>query len=197
MIQYEIPPQKIANGESDASRQIVIWIIVASIFLSPLLAYSLPEKSASLWPSMAAFVASFSRTIPSISQIVAVSAFPELTRLFLSIQWGIAFPIYCFLFGNFFDISPAGLAMIKSRIRRWHFLFMPLAPIILVLTSLNLPLSGEPPYVADTPVVFIIRLMGESRLWLGLFGSWQAMLTAFALIALFKLPSLYRKMRNH
>lgn len=162
------------------------------VCLSPVVAYSLPDRVTTLCPWCKSFSDFVANLIPSIDKLANRSLFPEITRFFLSLEWAIWGPI-CFWFTMRFG-QPSEERTISTlkgmRARWWYVLFIP--PFALAtlwfLVFFPLPEIG----LGDTPLDQLIRWTGESRFWLGLTGSVFVSMAALCVMWLVRSYSLIR-----
>lgn len=74
-----------------------IWIYLLSIVPAVFIALLVPDNVLSQSPTLEQLTALISQFVPAIDRLAAVSGFPEVTRLVLSIEWTLL-PLQTFLF---------------------------------------------------------------------------------------------------
>ena len=160
--------------------------LLLGIVISPVLAYSLPEKPFDLWPwskVFADFVAGWSLMI---DELTAVSRMPQVTRLFMSVLWAVWFPVCALLLFTFGRATEQSVlrALTIGQGRWWFFMITPFMMVVALLWIVLLPnLSGG---LSDTPFDWLMAAMSRSRVWLGFVGSTMILIAAFALVAILK-----------
>lgn len=172
--------------------------MLAKIFLSlivaaPILAYALPENGLSRWPIAAAFTDLVARYVPSIDKFTAVSQFPQVTRLFLAVLWGMvspAFLIACLM------TTPQTNHLRRMQAPEWAVWTAPLAAVAMFWVVLFMPFvevtsRAELP-CGPTPFEEGLCLLSDSRLWLGLFCTLYVLAADISAVAMILWPKAIR-----
>lgn len=162
------------------------------IFLSPLLAISLPEEIFMVWHWTKPFADFMAGLIPSIERLTELSKFPQVTRLFMSLQWAVWGPVCIWTlvkFGQPTEEKMSNMLRILQA-RWWYVLFFPLIAAIGIWFFLFFPFPAIGS--GTTPFDKIIHWMSESRLWLGMFGSLFVTSTAIVITGFFRSYTLIR-----
>ena len=173
----------------------VAMMLIGGFLTGPLLAYGLPADvlTTHLWAqSFADFMA---RLIPSIERLTEVSMFPEVTRLYMSLQWGIWGPVCAWLLIKFGQPTEEKvLNMLRVlQARWWYVFFIPPLAVAYIWFCIFFPFPiGAGLGTGTTPFDQGIRWISESRLWLGIFGSLSIACVAMIAVGLFKSYTLIR-----
>lgn len=162
----------IQNMRRSVNRENPFWIAFLVVMcLSPLLAYSLPERALTMWPWARPFTDVMARLIPSIDRLTALSQFPDVTRLFMSLQWAIWGPVCVWLTVRFGKLSEKKMidALRFAQLRWWSFFYLlPFGAVLVwVFVFFPFPNIGR----GTTPFDHLVRWMSESPFWLGAAGS--------------------------
>lgn len=166
--------------------------LLVALGLSPLLAYSIPDQVLTHWPWAKRFTDVMVTIVPSIERLTEISTFPDVTRLFMSLQWAIWGPL-CLWFMMRYG-SPNERKMIDTlrimQMRWWYFLFMPPLALAFVwfLAFFPFPDMGKGSHLFDQMILWI----GESKFWLGIIGSGFVFFTMLCVMGLLRSYTLIR-----
>lgn len=176
------------------SGHLLVWLIYGAIAVSTLVTFLLPDTPISRWPWTAVPADFAARYVPAIRKLAAISKFPELTRLYLSLQWLVVTPVLV-LAAVLSEEQPDRLRNLGVP---GYFLWIaPLIGVVMGWTLIALPFL--PPesrilYECEAhPVNQAICVMSESRLWLGFFGVLISIMFTLVVAALLRWPSVIRK----
>ncbi|MDT3672941.1 MAG: hypothetical protein ROZ37_21715 [Aromatoleum sp.] len=154
------------------SREAFTNIFFLFIVASPIFTYSLPETVLANWPSAAAFTDLVARYVPAIDKLTALSQFPHVTRLFLAMLWGIAFPVLLILA---LLTKPQQNHLRKMAAPEWVIWTGPLMGVAFCWVALFMPFVDAVNLrefdCGDTPFDEGVCLASTSRFWLGIFGT--------------------------
>ncbi len=168
-------------------------IFILLIVTGPILAYTLPENVLSRWPIAAAFADFVARYVPSIDKFTAISQFPQVTRLFLALLWGViapAFLVACLM------TTPQANHLRRMQAPEWAVWTAPLAAVAMFWVVLFMPFvevtsrAGLP--CGPTPFEEGICLLSDSRLWMGLFCTLYVLAADISVVAMILWPKAIR-----
>ena len=158
---------RIQDMRRSLSKENPFYLVMFTVVcLSPLLAYSLPENVPTAWPWAKSFAELMSRMIPAIERLTALSQFPEVTRLFMSLQWAIWGPVCIWLTFKFGQPTEKKTidALRFMQARWWYVIFFP--PIAAAGVWLFVFLQFLGAISRGTPFDQMVSWMSESRFWL-------------------------------
>lgn len=142
---------------------------LAAIALGLTLALALPASATSYPAPVLAFCELMARLIPSIEAFESVSAFPVVTRLFLSIHWALV-PILVIWIRH----SPQLVTPNRSTLSKWPAWKIVGALIVVCLAVIVFPavVQVRPDDLAGGMLhERALRAASTSRFWMGLIGS--------------------------
>lgn len=143
--------------------------VLAVVAFGLILALALPVSATSYPPLVLAFCEAMAHLIPSIEAFESVSAFPVVTRVFLSIHWALI-PILAIWIWR----SPQLVTPNRSTLSKW-----PAWKIVAALVVVGLVVIIYPAFVQVRPDDLTggmlheraLRKASTSRFWMGLIGS--------------------------
>ncbi len=190
--------ERTANGAVRSSFRLagetLAKISILLIVVSPLVTYALPENALIRWPFAAHFADFVARLVPAIDKLTVLSQFPQVTRLFLALLWGIVFPV---LLALAFVTRPQENHLRRMKAPAWIVWMAPMIGITMCWAIVDLPFVYEvrlPEFQCDrTPFDECICLASTSRLWLGLFCTVQVFAMAIFAAAIYRWPGIIRQ----
>jgi hypothetical protein len=181
-------------------RELVSLFWLLSVLLAPLLAYALPIDALSRSPSLAAFADFMAGLVPAIAHLTAVSKIPQVTELFLALQWAVMVPIYLYLFIKYYRPTPASIKLVAELYRRRRYVAWINIPVSVLACwfAVFLPFGFRLPSDPRANLFeSAVGLMSESRLWLGIFGSFESVLAIVAAVYFIRSFSILRLVRAY
>lgn len=164
-------------------------ICLAIIFISTVIACSLPENALSRWPTSAVFTDFVAGYVPAIDKLAALSQFPQVTRLFLALLWGVAFPLLMILI---LLTKPQENHLRRMKAPEWIVWMTPLMAVAVCWVFMWMPFINVirlSDFQCDsTPFEQGICLVSTSCFWLGLFGALTVVTVAMCVIGIFLWP---------
>lgn len=167
-------------------------MLIGAGLIGSAFAYSLPEEPFTRWPWIVQFTDIMAGLVPAIDRLTEVSKFPQVTRLFMSLQWAVWMPICFVVMTKFSHPSEKSviLAMRLAQARWWYSFFIPPSMAVMGWFFVVLPWVDNGPSI--TPFNHIIVWMSQDRFWLGMFGSLFVTMAIFAVIGILRSYTVIR-----
>jgi len=146
-------------------------VMLSLVAIGPFITWLLPEDSLVRWPVAAQYSEFIAGHIPVIDKLTSISSFPQVTRLFLALIWGIVAPLFflvCVLAkqraGHLRQMATPEWAIWTAPLIGLSFCWA-IADMPFIETASRFDLKCE-----HTPFEQGLCLISDSRFWLGLFA---------------------------
>lgn len=185
-----------ATGASRNDAIIACSIAVAMLLLV-LVAVIVPQDVITQYRFLQDYIAVSGAVIPGIERLAAVSSFPEVTRLVVSLMWTLV-PIFTVVY--FLKVQVPDVFFVRFRQRPFFFNFLiVVVAISVVLLAVLFDIAPEDlkgGLINET----VLRAISTSRMGLGLitgfFSAGIAMMVYVVLMWLLNLPRIYFSKRG-
>lgn len=175
------------------NNDVLAKLFLLTILAAPIIAYAIPENVLMRWHAAAIYADLIARYVPAIDKLTAISQFPQVTKLFMALLWGVVVP---FFFVMCLFISPQENSLRKMQTPAWVIVVAPFCVVAMCWMILFLPFVDATSRVElvcnATPFEEGICLLSDSRFWLGIFSTASSCAVAIFAAAMFHWPKIIR-----
>lgn len=186
------PPKKPMMARR-LNNDVLAKLFLLTMLVAPIVTYAIPENALMRWSAAATYADFVARYVPAIDKLTAISQFPQVTKLFMALLWGIVVP---FFFVMCLFISPKANSLRKMQAPAWVIVIAPLCVIAMCWMILFLPFVDATSRVEllcnATPFDEGICLLSDSRLWLGIISTAFSCALAIFAAAMLHWPAIIR-----